>query len=67
MKSILEELWYGNIDPALQCHEKTEETKKIQGHVAAHYESLLATLTDSQRELLEKFNECHAELASIHE
>lgn len=67
MKSILEELWHGNLDPSWTCHRLTPEVKELTGSIADHYESLLPTLTDRQKEILEKFDERRAELASIHE
>ena len=65
MKSILEELWYGNICPNDKCLELTEETKKLVGYLADYHDNLHATLTEKQKELLEKFDDCYAELTDI--
>ncbi len=35
------------------------------GYISDHYDSLQATLTDKQKEILEKFEDCHAELTDI--
>ena len=67
MKNILEELWYGNICPDIGCREVTKEVKELMGYVADHHDSLRSTLTDEQRELLDKFDDCYAELTDIHE
>ena len=67
MKSILEELWYGNVCPNIECREVTEETKKLMGYIADQHDSLRATLTEKQKEILEKFDDSYAELTDINE
>ena len=67
MKPILEELFYGNICPNTYCRSKDKETKELMGYVADHHDSLLSTLTDNQKEILEKFNDCYDELTDINE
>ena len=39
----------------------------IMGYIADHHDNLLATLTDKQKEILEKFDDCYAELTDINE
>ncbi len=34
MKSILEELWYGNVYPNTECRESTKEAKELMGYIA---------------------------------
>ena len=67
MRSILEELWYGNICPNTGCREATAEAKQLMGYIADHHDNLQATLTDKQKEILEKFDDCYAELTDISE
>ena len=67
MKSILEELFYGNVCPSSDCHSKDEGTKKLMEHLADHHEKLNNTLTDKQKELLAKFDDCYGELTDINE
>lgn len=67
MNSILEELWYGNVCPNTECREATKEAKKLMGYISDHYDALQATLTDKQKDMLEKFADCHAELTDINE
>ena len=67
MKSILEEIFYGNICPSTDCRSKDEETKKLMEHLADHHEKLNNTLTDKQKELLAKFDDCYGELTDINE
>ena len=67
MKSILEELFYGNVCPSTDCRSRDEQTKKLMEHLANHHENLNNTLTDKQKEILEKFDDCLGELADINE
>ena len=47
MKSILEELFYGNVCPNTDCRSKDKETKELMGYVADHHGTLLKELTDA--------------------
>ena len=67
MKSILEELFYGNICPHTDCRSTDKETRELMGYVANHHDTLLEELTDKQRETLEKFDDCYSELTGINE
>ena len=67
MRSILEELWYGNVCPGFGCRETTKEVKKLMGYIADHHDTLRATLTDKQKEILERFDDCYTELTDINE
>ena len=67
MESILEELFYGNVCPSSDCRSKDGQTKKLMEHLANHHEELNNTLTDKQKELLEKFDDCYSELTDINE
>ena len=67
MKSILEELFYGNICPNTQCRNKDKETKELMGYIADHHDALMAELNDKQRETFEKFDDCWDELTDIKE
>ena len=50
MKSILEELFYGNVCPSSDCRSKDGQTKKLMEHLANHHEKLNNTLTDKVNE-----------------
>ena len=67
MKSILKELWYGNICPETQCRAATREAKELMGYIADHHDNLQQTLTEQQKEIFEKFDDCYAELTDINE
>ena len=67
MRSILEELWYGNVCPSEGCREVKKETKELMKFIAEHHDNLYATLNEKQKELLEKFDDCSAELTDTNE
>ena len=67
MRAILEELFYGNICPNTDCRSHDKETKQLMGYIADHHDNLLSTLNDQQKELFEKFDDCHNELTDINE
>jgi hypothetical protein len=67
MRSILEELFYGNICPNTDCRCSDKETKQLMGYIADHHDTLLSTLNDQQKEILEKFDDCYNELTDINE
>lgn len=67
MRSILEELFYGNICPNTDCRSHDKETKQLMGYIADHHDNLLSTLNDQQKELLEKFDDCYNGLTDTNE
>ena len=67
MRSVLEELFYGNVCPNTDCRSKDKETTQLMGYIADHHDALSRELTDKQKEILEKFDDCYAELTDINE
>ena len=67
MKSILGELWYGNITPQEDCRDNTPEMKQLMEYMARHHDDLLKTLSDEQRDIFERFDDCLSECASLAE
>ena len=67
MRSILEELFYGNICPNTDCRSQDKETKQLMWYIADHHDNLLSTLNEQQKEILEKFDDCYNELIDINE
>ena len=67
MKSVLEELWYGNVCPNTEGWECSPLAKQLIGYMADHHDKLQATLTQQQKEMLEKFDDCYAELTELNE
>lgn len=67
MESLLEELWYGNICPNTDYRIQTEEAGKLMRYIATHHDRLWETLTDTQREIFQKFDDCRSELTEMEE
>lgn len=67
MKSILEELFYGNVCPSVDIQRTNEATKELMGYITEHHNTLMEELTDKQKETLEKFEDCYTELTDINE
>lgn len=67
MRTVLEDMWYGNIDP----HEATLTDNRHYKHLLAlmgkNRDNLTDTFTDQQRELLEKYDDVINEMHSIAE
>ena len=64
---IIKELWYGNVAPFEQCTRGDKQLKELLKLLARNKEELDATLTDKQKETLEKFEEALNEMHSIAE
>ena len=54
---IIKELWYGNVAPFEQCTRGDKQLKELLKLVARNKEELDGTLTEKQKEILEKFEE----------
>lgn len=67
MKNILSELWHGNINPQEDSRNNTPEMKQLMDCMARHHDDLLKTLSDEQREIFERFDDCWSEYASLAE
>ena len=62
---ILEELWYGNIEPMEYDTSSYKEYKKLLELICRNEEKLRATMTDEQKELFEKYTDCVREYQTI--
>ena len=67
MKSIINELWHGNIVPQEDSRNNSPEMKELMEYMARHHDDLLKTLNDEQKEIFEKFEECWSEYMSLAE
>lgn len=65
MAGVIEDLWYGNIDPQVQRVEGNEEIKNLLNLMGKNRDELSATLTDKQKETLEKYDDCLNEMYCI--
>ena len=67
MKSIINELWHGNIIPQEDSRTNSKEMKELLGYMARHHEDLEKSFTDEQKEVFEKFHDCWSEYMSLAE
>ena len=65
--SIINELWRGNICPQTDSRSNSPEMKALMEYMARHHDDLLKTMTDEQKEIFEKFDDCWSEYSSCSE
>lgn len=65
MRTLLEELWYGNVYPQEQSTEHNSEIKELISLMGKNREILSSALTDEQNLTLEKYDDCVNEMNSI--
>ena len=62
---ILEEFWYGNIEPMEYDTSSCKEYKKLLELICRNEEKLRATMTDEQKELFKKYTDCVREYQTM--
>lgn len=67
MRSIIEELFYGNVCPNTDCRRTDNQTGELIVNLTNEHNSLHETLSDKQKELLEKCDDYYSELSDINE
>ena len=67
MKNILGELWHGNISLQEDSRNNTPEMKQLMEYMARHHDDLLKALSNEQRDIFERFDDCWSESASLAE
>ena len=67
MKSMIKEQWHGNINPQENSRNNSPEMKELMEYMARHHDDLLKSMTDEQKEIFEKFEDCWGEYASYAE
>ena len=65
--NVIKELWHGNIVPQDDARNNSKEMKELMGYMTRHHDALLKTMTDEQKEIFEKFDDCWSEYASYAE
>ena len=65
--AILEDLYYGNVSPCDRDVRRGSKVDKLQTLVCQYEVELNETLTQKQKETLEKFKDCTSELSCITE
>ena len=64
---ILEECWYGNIEPMEYGSFSNEEYKELLRLITKNEEKLQATFSDEQKELFSRYTDCVQEFQTISE
>ena len=67
MRSVINELWHGNIVPQEDSRNNSPEMKELVEYMARHHDDLLKTMTEEQKKIFEKFDDCWSEYMSLAE
>ena len=67
MKSMIKELWHGNIIPQEDSRNNSPEMKQLMEYMSRHHDDLLKSMKDEQKEIFEKFDDCWGEYMSLAE
>ena len=62
---ILEDLWYGSINPYESRMEKSSQVKNVLTLLTKNENMLKALLSEEQKEQLEKLRDCQKELTGL--
>lgn len=65
--TTLEDLYYGNIIPHEHSFKRGSAYSEVLGYIVRHQDDLLATLTEQQKEIFEKLEDCGSELHGMNE
>lgn len=65
MRTLLEEFWYGNINPQELSTENNREIKNLLNLMGKNRDNHSETLTEEQKEILAKYDDCVNEMYSI--
>lgn len=65
--TTLEDLYYGNISPHERYIKHSSRTDQLVKLICKNEESLMAGLTEQQKETFEKFKYCQSELSGLTE
>ena len=64
---LLEEFWYGNIEPTEYDSDAIKEYKEALCLISRNEEKLLATMTDEQKELFSRYTDAVREYQTMAE
>ena len=65
MQKILEELWHGNICPIEEYRGSREEMSDLIEYIRRHRNDLKATMSEEQKTIFEKLDDCEDELDNM--
>ena len=63
--NILEDFWYGNINPQEESKEHNQAIKDLLTLMGRNRDRLQESLTEEQRETLEKYDDCVNEMYGL--
>ena len=63
--NILDELWYGNINPQEQSKDNNRATKELLNLMGRNRDQLQANMTPEQQVILEKYDDCVNEMYGL--
>lgn len=63
--NILEDFWYGNINPQEESKEHNRAIRELLNLMGRNRDVLSSTLTEEQREVLEKYDDCVNEMYGL--
>ena len=64
---LLEEFWYGNIEPTEYDTNACQEYKEVLRLITQNEEKLLATMSDEQKELFSRYTDAVREYQTMSE
>lgn len=64
---ILEEFWYGNIQPSEKAIPQGSRHAKLLNRLVQNEDNLAALLSDEAKKLFDKFKDAQGELSSMNE
>ncbi len=67
MRSLLEEFWFGNVYPQEQYTNRHPDVKELLRLMDKNRTKLTETLTEAQKEVLQKYDDACSEMSSIME
>ena len=67
MKSMIKELWRGNIVPQEDSRNNSKEMKELLSNMTRHHEDLEKSFSEEQKESFEEFHDCWSEYMSLAE
>ena len=65
--NVIKDLWHGNIVPEDDIRNRSPEMKQLMEYMARHHKDLIDSMTDEQKVILERFDDCWCEYASLAE
>ena len=65
--NVLEELWYGNLEPSEFDSSPSKEYKELLHLLGRNEEKLLASMTEAQKELFSKYSDAMREYQTLAE